>query len=142
MVSRQKNINYHEILKSLFIKEEEGKGKDKLDNYIYKYITKNGRNNLEEFISNLLNSFKNELFDESKEYSKKLEKNTIRPIILILNIIKIYSNNPYNYFILLTPIFEMYKKLHSNKIIEYTEQIKEFLEDKKEIVLKNLNYLK
>ena len=41
-----KNINYHEILNSLFIKEEEGKGKDKLDNYIYKYITKNGKNNL------------------------------------------------------------------------------------------------
>ena len=110
MASRQKNnIICKEILNLLFIKDKEVKAKAKLDNYIYQYITKNGKNNLEEFISNLLNSFKNELFDESKEYRKKLENN-INPIISIQNKIKIYSKNPYNFFILLTPIFETYKK--------------------------------
>ena len=140
MVPNQKKINIQEILNSLFIKEKVENGKDKLNNYIYQYITKNGRNNLEEFISNLLNSFKNELFDESKEYSKKLEKN-IKPVFIIQNIIKLYLQDPNNYFILLTPLFEMYKKLDPEKIIECIKKIKELLGDKKEIILKNFNKL-
>ena len=141
MVSNQINLNFQErILYSLFTKEKEEIAKKELDNYIYQNVTKISRNNIEEFISNLLNSFKQELFDESKDFRKNLEKE-ITPIIVIENIIKIYSKNPYNFFILLNPLFDMFKNLDPNKIIEYTEQIKDLLEDKNEIILKNFNEL-
>ena len=141
MVSNQINLNFQErILYSLFTKEKEEIAKKELDNYIYQNVTKISRNNIEEFISNLLNSFKQELFDESKDFRKNLEKE-ITPIIVIENIIKIYSKNPYNFFILLNPLFDMFKNLDPNKIIEYTEQIKDLLEDKNKIILKNFNEL-
>ena len=141
MVSNQINLNFQErILYALFTKEKEEIAKKELDNYIYQNVTKISRNNIEEFISNLLNSFKQELFDESKDFRKNLEKE-ITPIIVIENIIKIYSKNPYNFFILLNPLFDMFKNLDPNKIIEYTEQIKDLLEDKNEIILKNFNEL-
>lgn len=133
-------IKIKRIINSLFIKEKEWEARTELDDYIHKYLIKMGRYNKEEFISNLLNSFKKEIFDETKEYIKELEKE-ITPILIIQNIIKIYSKNPYNFFILLNPLFDMYKHLDSNKIAKYTEKIRELLEDENIIILKNFNEL-
>ena len=127
------------IIYSLFIKEKEKKAQKELDDYIYRNTIIKGPNK-EDFISNLLISFKNVLFDEAKEYRKKLEKE-ITPIMTIQNIIYIYSKNPYNFFILLNPLFDMFKNLEAKKIVDYTEEIRDFLEGKKEIILKNFNEL-
>ena len=128
------------ILHSLFMKEKENSAKKDLDNYIYQSIIKMRNNNINTFISNLLISFKNEIFDESKEYLKKLEKD-ITPILIIQKIIKEYTRNPNIFFILLNPVFDIYKNLEPKQIIHYTEKIKELLEDKDEIILKNFNEL-
>ena len=63
-------IKIKRIINSLFIKEKEGEARTELEDYIHKYLIKMGRYNKEEFISNLLNSFKKEIFDETKEYIK------------------------------------------------------------------------
>jgi hypothetical protein len=128
------------IIHSLFMKEKENSAKKELDNYIYQSIIKMRNNNINTFISNLLISFKNEIFDESKEYLKKLEKD-ITPILIIQKIIKEYTRNPNIFFILLNPVFDIYKNLEPKQIIHYTEKIKELLEDKDEIILKNFNEL-
>ena len=143
MDSNSSNLSFHErIIHSLFIKEKEKEKtvNTELNNYIYQYIIKNGIFNLEEFISNLLTALKNELFDESKEYRKQLEKD-ITPIIIIENTIKIYSKNSHNFFILLNPLFDMYKNLEPKKMIDFTNDIIKLLKEKKEAILKNFNEL-
>ena len=141
MDSNSKNPSFHErIIHSLFIKEKENIARRELDNYIYQNITKMSINNYNEFISNLLISFKNEIFDETKEYLKKIQKD-INPILIIQNIIKVYTKNPKIFFILLNPLLDMYKTLEIKQIIEYTEKIINLLEDKNDIILTNFNEL-
>ena len=88
------------IIHLLFIKEKENLVKKELGNYIYGNITKISNKDSDKFIINILNLFKNELFDETKEYHKKIE-NDITPILIIQNIIKLYTKNPNVFFILL-----------------------------------------
>ena len=129
------------IIHLLFIKEKENLVKKELGNYIYGNITKISNKDSDKFIINILNLFKNELFDESKEYHKKIE-NDITPILIIQNIIKLYTKNPNVFFILLNPIFDMYKSLEPKQIIQNTEKIIELLEDKNDIIiLKKFNEL-
>ena len=136
------NKNFIEkIIHLLFIKEKENLVKKELGNYIYGHITKINTKDSDKFISNILNLFKNELFDKSKEYHKKIE-NDITPILIIQNIIKLYTKNPNVFFILLNPIFEMYKSLEPKQIIQNTEKIIELLKDKNDIIiLKKFNEL-
>jgi len=131
---------YERIINLLFNKETENIGKKELNCHIYQNKTKMGMFNLEEFFSNLLNEFKNLIFDESKEYRKKLEKD-ITPILIIENSIINNSKNSYNSFILLNPLFDMYKNLEPQKIIDYTKDITELLKEKELIILKNFNEL-
>lgn len=129
------------IIHLLFIKEKENLVKKELGNYIYGNITKISNKDSDKFIINILNLFKNELFDETKEYHKKIE-NDITPILIIQNIIKLYTKNPNVFFILLNPIFDMYKSLEPKQIIQNTEKIIELLEDKNDIIiLKKFNEL-
>ena len=128
---------YERIINLLFNKETENIGKKELNNHINQNKT---MDNSEEFFSNLLNEFKNVIFDESKEYRKKLEKD-ITPILIIENSIINNSKNSYNSFILLNPLFDMYKNLEPQKIIDYTKDITELLKEKELIILKNFNEL-
>ena len=141
MASKHKNTEEENILQLLFTKENEELGKKQLENTIYKQKIKMRGNNVDEYIYNLLTSFKQEIFVNSEEFRKKIEKD-ISPIIAIQTIIQIYSKNPYNFFILLNPLFDMFKNLDSNIIEEYTTKITELLEEgKNEIILKNFNEL-
>ncbi len=128
------------IIHSLFMKEKENVAKKELDNHISQNIAKMRSNNKNTFISNLLKSFKNEIFDKNKEYLKKLEKD-ISPILIIQDVIKEYTKDPNITFILLNPVFDIYKNLETNQIIKCTQGVEELLKNNDEIVIKNFNIL-
>ena len=81
------------------MKEKENAAKKELDNHIVQNIAKMRCNNINTFISNLLKSFKNEIFDKNKEYLKKLEKD-ISLILIIQDVIKEKKRSKYNFYII------------------------------------------
>ena len=112
--------------------------KNKLNNLFYQ-IKISSENKTNEY-RKVLTSFKDIIFDESKSYKKKIEKD-ITPIKIIEECIKEYSEDPEIFFILLNPILDMYKSLDAKQIEDYTQAIIKLLYNKNNIILKNFNEL-
>ena len=127
---------YEELINSIF--EEEVNAKNKLNNLFYQ-IKISSENKTNEY-RKVLTSFKDIIFDESKSYKKKIEKD-ITPIKIIEECIKEYSEDPEIFFILLNPILDMYKSLDAKQIEDYTQAIIKLLYNKNNIILKNFNEL-
>jgi hypothetical protein len=127
---------YEELINSIF--EDEPNSIKKLRNLFYQsqISSENKTNELRK----ILTSFKDIIFDESKSYKKRVEKD-ITPIKKIEECIKDYSEDPEIFFILLNPLLDMYKCLDENQIKDYTKTILDLLNNKNDIILKNFNEL-
>jgi hypothetical protein len=131
------NQSFHEeLINSLFEKEENSE--NKLRNYIYQSIIMSDNQTNE--LRKILTSFKDIIFDDTKGYKKKIEKD-ITPIEKIEDCIKKYAEDPEIYFILLNPLLDMYKSLDANQIEYYTQEILKLLKEQNDIILKNFNEL-
>ena len=128
------------ILKSLFNKDlNKGTAKE-LEIFIAKKMPKN---DIENSLIKLTEDYVNELFskEESKPYRNLIIKGDLNPIFDMINIVLKYENNTDALFILFNSIFEIYKELNAEVIVEYTNKINDILKNNDKIITKYINKL-
>ena len=128
------------ILKSLFNKDLNKATARELEKFISKKMPKNDKENS---LIKLTEEYVNELFskDESKKYRRDIIKGNLTPIFDMINIVLKYENNTDALFILFNSIFEIYKELNAEVIVEYTNKINDILKNNDKIITKYINKL-
>ena len=128
------------ILKSLFNKDLNKATARELEKFISKKMPKNDKENS---LIKFTEEYVNELFskDESKKYRRDIIKGNLTPIFDMINIVLKYENNTDALFILFNSIFEIYKELNAEVIVEYTNKINDILKNNDKIITKYINKL-
>lgn len=126
------------IISSLFAKDKTKIGNKDLEIHLNSQIQSK---NVQETIKNILEKFKQDLFDLNPEYKNNILRGDITPIIAMSELILKYEPDPKLIFILFKPIFSLYKTLETKQIIHFTKIITTFLSNKTKIILSNFNDL-
>ena len=128
------------ILKSLFNSELNKDTVKELEIYIEK---RKPKNDIENYLIKITEEYVNELFskDETKPFRSYIIKGNLTPIFDMINIVLKYENNIDALFILINSIFEIYKELNSQCIVEYTNKINDILRNNDKIITRYINKL-